>query len=85
MERHLDSVERAILDKLYRQQYIGGRHTAAENVQKGFPSHLKGEVKKSLKRLTRQGYIIPKITSYGLHVSLNPYMIKEIERIISER
>ncbi len=79
----MEPVERAILEKLYRHGYIGGRHTAEKNVQKGFPSHLRGELKHALKRLIKQGYIIPKITSYGRHISLNPVMIKEIESLIS--
>lgn len=85
MQVCLDPIERAILEKLYRHGYIGGRHTAEENVQKGFPSHLRGELKHALKRLIREGYIVPKITSYGRHISLNPSRIKEIESLIASQ
>jgi hypothetical protein len=40
-------------------------------------------VKKALKNLIKQGYVTPKITSYGLEVSLNPRKIEEIKRILS--
>ena len=39
-------------------------------------------MKKALKKLIREGYIIPKPTSYGLEVSLNPRMIEEIRKIL---
>jgi hypothetical protein len=40
-------------------------------------------VKKAFKNLIKQGYVTPKITSYGLEVSLNPKKIEEIKRILS--
>lgn len=85
MQVCLDPIERAILEKFYRHGYIGGRHTVEENVQKGFPSHLRGELKHALKRLIREGYIVPKITSYGRHISFNPSRIKEIESLITSQ
>ncbi len=75
-------IETVVLEKLYRHSYIGGRHTAVESLEKGLPQHLKGEVKKTVKNLTREGWIIQKPTSYGLQVSLNPRMIPEVERIL---
>jgi len=62
---------------------IGERHTSEDNIPKGFPKHERGDVKKALKKLIKQGYITPKITSYGLEVSLNPRKIEEIKKILS--
>jgi hypothetical protein len=75
-------IEKAILEKMYAHHFIGEKHTSADNVPKNFPKHMRGEVKRALKNLTRQGYVIPKITSYGLEVSLNPRKIEEIKQII---
>jgi uncharacterized NAD(P)/FAD-binding protein YdhS len=63
--------------------FIGERHTSEDNIPKGFPKHERGDVKKALKNLIKQGYVTPKITSYGLEVSLNPRKIEEIKRILS--
>jgi hypothetical protein len=74
--------EKAILAKMLRHGYIGGKHTSEDNIPKGLPKHIRGEIKKALKNLIREGYIIPKITSYGTEVSLNPRIIAEIREIL---
>lgn len=43
-------IEKAILDKLFSHGYIGKKHTPIENVRKGFPPHMHGDVKKALKK-----------------------------------
>jgi hypothetical protein len=43
-------IEKAILDKLFSHGYIGKKHTPIENIQKGFPLHIRGEVKKSIEK-----------------------------------
>jgi len=78
----LEDIKRAILEKLYRHGYIGARHTSADNLPKGFPSHRKGEVKDAVKELIKEGLLIPKPTAYGLEVSLNKHRIADIEKII---
>ncbi len=67
---------------MFRHGYIGGKHTSEDNIPKGLPKHMHGYVKKSVKNLIHQGYIIPKITSYGLEVALDPARIKEITQIL---
>ncbi len=78
----LSKIEVAILEKLYRHHFIGEKHTSEDNIQKSLPKHLRGDAKKALKNLIKQGYIMPKISSYGLEVSLNPRRIKEVEKAI---
>ena len=78
----LDTLKKAVLRKMYVDKIIGGRHTAIENLKKGFPSHVRGNVDDEVKELIKDGFILPKMTSYGLQVSLNPRMIPEIERIL---
>jgi hypothetical protein len=43
-----------------------------------------GDVKKALKNLIREGYVIPKTTGYGLEVSLNPRRIAEIRKLVDD-
>jgi len=78
----MEIIKKALLRKMLASQIIGGRHTAIENVPKGFPKHLRGNVEKAVKQLIKDGYIILKPTSYGLQVSLNPRRIKEIREMV---
>ena len=78
----LSEVEKAILERMLLDKIIGGKHTSADNIPKGFPKHLIGEAKDSLKRLIKKGYIIAKPTSYGIEVSLNPTRLKEIIKLL---
>jgi predicted phosphatase len=76
------TIEKAILSKMLRHGYIGSKHTSEDNIPKGLPRHMYGDVRKALKNLIRQGYVIPKTTSYGLEVSLNSARIDEIKQIL---
>ncbi len=78
----MTGVEKAILRKMLLDRVVGGRHTSADNIPKGFPKHLRGEAKDALKHLIRKGYILAKPTTYGLEVSLNPRRLKEIEELV---
>ena len=77
-------VEKRILENLLEKHIIGEKHTSADNAQKCLPKHMRGEAKKALKNLIREGYVVPKITSYGLEVSLNPRRMAEICRLVNE-
>ncbi len=60
-----------ILHKLAKKRKWGESHTAFENVAKGVPSHFRGRLKELAQELIKEGFIIPKPTSYGLQISLN--------------
>ncbi|MFH1311559.1 MAG: hypothetical protein ABIH65_04095 [Nanoarchaeota archaeon] len=77
-----DKIKATILYHLRRKKVIGGVHTPFDTVTKGFPSHLGKNVKKITEELIRKGYILKKITNYGLHINLNKDKIKEIEDFI---
>jgi len=79
-----DNVVKAILAKIHRHGYIGGRHTSIDNIPKGFPKHVYSKVKEAAKELMKQNLIVVKPTAYGLQVSLNPRKMDEIERIIRD-
>ncbi len=82
-----NQIKARILYKLALHGYYGGRHTAEENLYKGFkPQHLGAEgnkrVSRLIKELIKEGIILKKPTSYGLHIRLNPFKTKEIEEYI---
>lgn len=76
--------KKIILRKLFRRRIIGGKHTAIEHLTKGLPKHVVGEAKIAVNELIKEGFILPKPTSYGLQVSLNPEKVDEISKIIEE-
>jgi hypothetical protein len=77
-------IRKAILKKLFKHRYVGGRHTELRNVVKGFPPNLIKEFKEEVKNLIREGFLLSKISTGEIHVSLNPRMLEEIRREISE-
>ena len=77
-----EEIKKTILRKLLADRIIGGRHTAIENLPKGFPKHLRGRVKEVAEDLVKAGLLLKKPTSYGPQVSLNPNRLAEIEIIV---
>ncbi len=75
------AIRRRILFKMARHRWWGGKHTAFDNIPKGFPKEFRNAVKQELDQLIREGLVVPKPTGYGLHVSLNVQKKAEIERI----
>ena len=78
MKSMVDGVSKAILRKLYYDNRIGKRHISLENLKTGFPSHLKGDVDKKLKRLVKDNLVLQHPTSYGPQFALNPQRLQEI-------
>jgi len=76
-----DDLSITILSKMVFDGMIGGKHTSAESIKRGFPSHIKGDVDKTLKRLVKSNLIVHHPTSYGMQYSLNPKMLEEIRKI----
>lgn len=72
-----------IVKKLFHHGYIGGRHTDIENLKKGLPSHVKGDIKEVVHELIKEEILMPKQTSYGLHVSLNPRKREEMQNYLN--
>lgn len=79
-----EAIRRKLLKKLYLQKIIQHKHTSFDNLPKGFPSNLRGQVKEVAEQLIKEGLLLSKPTSYGLEVSLNHERIGEIEKIIEE-
>lgn len=75
-------LELTLLEKMYRDNRIGGRHLGEQDLCRGLPSHEKGNVPKSLKKLIKKGLVNHHPTHYGFQYSLNPVKIQEILKII---
>ncbi|MDE1831537.1 MAG: hypothetical protein KGI02_04100 [Thaumarchaeota archaeon] len=80
----IDDVSKAILRKLFYDNRIGKKHISLENLKTGFPSHLKGDVDKKLKKLVKENLILQHPTSYGLQYALNPQRVQEITNILDD-
>lgn len=74
--------KKIILKRMVRQEYIGGRHTAIENLNKGLPKDKVGFAKEIVAELIKDNLVIVKPAGYGYQVSLNKNKLKEIEEII---
>ena len=79
-----EDIKRFILRKLVRQRIWMHKHTSIHNLQKGLPDYLrsKKEVKKVIEDMLKGGFLLSKPTNYGLEVSLNIKMKKEIEELV---
>jgi len=73
-----------ILEHMARKRKWQHSHTAIENLEKGFPKHLRGNVKELVNELIKEGFILPKRTNYGVQVSLNFEKKEEIYRYIAK-
>ena len=80
----VDDVSKAILRKLFYDNRIGKKHISLENLKTGFPSHLKGDVDKKLKKLVKENLILQHPTSYGSQYALNPTRLQEIINMIGD-
>lgn len=78
-----EKITRTLLRKLLYMGKWGAAHTSFDNLPKGFPKHLRGEVKEAAKELIKDGMLLRKPTSYGVEVSLNVKMKKEIEELLA--
>jgi hypothetical protein len=77
-------LESLILRRMYRRHYIGGKHTDIVHLEKSLPKHVRGEAKKAILNLLREGILLPKRTGYGFHVSLDPERLDEVKAWIGD-
>ena len=48
-----DQLKGFIVKKLFHHGYLGGRHTDIENLKRGLPTHIKGDIKQATKELIK--------------------------------
>jgi len=53
-----DIVSKKILAKMFADHRIGARHISLENIKTGFPSHIKGDVEKNIKKLVKENLVL---------------------------
>ena len=82
MEFNDEQIKATILYHLKRKRVIGGVHTPFDTLRRGFPSHLGRDIKDIAKELIKDGFLVPKPTLNGLHVSLNRKRLNEIDEFI---
>ncbi len=82
MEKEL--IAATLFRKLLDMGKIGSSHTPFENLPKGFPKDVRGDVKKVAKELIRRRFLLASKHNYGLGVSLNTSRLNEIEEIIDK-
>ena len=85
-----EEIKARLLFSLARKRKWGASHTAYENLFKAFKSEALGkDMMRSAKEITeelfKEGYIIKKPTQYGLQVSLNHRMSREIKDLIRKK
>ena len=73
-----NEVKKRIVNKLIKWRKWGGSHT--ENILSGLPSHMKGDkiVKKVLKKLVQDQWLLPAKKTGEIHYALNPRKAGEI-------
>ncbi len=72
-----------ILFKLFRKGKIGGAHTQLKNVFKGMKENTI-ILKKLVKELNKEGFLIAKKLTGEIHISLNAHKIQEIKEYIAK-
>ncbi|MCR4335243.1 MAG: hypothetical protein NUV57_01765 [archaeon] len=72
-----------ILFKLVRRRQWGGKHSAIDDLKKGFPPNTHAEIQSVTDELISENMLLVKKAFYGTHVSLNPKMSKEIKEFIA--
>jgi hypothetical protein len=77
-------IKATILYKLKRRGKWDASHTSIDILKKGFPKHLRGDVKDIVQDLIKEGLLLQKPTGYGLEVSLNILRKEEIDNIIKD-
>lgn len=76
-----NELKAAVLRKMLMHRWIDGKHTALDNIAKGFPMHVRNDVARVTQDLIKEGFVIRKPTSYGEQVSLNPRKVYEAKKI----
>jgi hypothetical protein len=72
-----------LLHKLFLKRCWGGKHTAFDNLYKGFKPNQKNDVKKIAEQLIKENFLLQKKAFYGLHIYLNPKFAQEIKEEIN--
>lgn len=73
-----------ILNKMRSHRFIGGKHTNIKNIRKGAPQEYYKRIDKQLNELRKMGFVVFYVKTGENHVSINPHVLKEINKFIRE-
>lgn len=73
-----EEIKGKILHKLTRLGKFKHSYTSVDNLPKGFPKELRGEVKDNIEELIKEKVLFKKPTNYGVEVSINSDMKERI-------
>ncbi len=71
-----------IVFKLVRRRQWSGKHSAIDDLKKGFPPNTHNEIQSIAEELINENFFLVKTAFYGTHISLNPKKSKEIKELI---
>jgi len=77
-----DALRALILRKMLMHRWIGGKHTAIDNLPKGFPPGVRNDVSQVVEVLIREGFIVRKPINYREQVYLSPKRVYEAKKIV---
>lgn len=83
-KRVFAEVKQGPLKKLYRMGCWGKGHVCESNLQKGFPSHVRGYVLDVAKKLRKEGLLVMRPSGHDRQWYLNTARRGEIEEIIKD-
>lgn len=66
-----EEIKGKILHKLTRLGKFKHSHTSIDNLPKGFPKDIRGNIKNYVDELIKEGILFVKPTNYGKEVSIN--------------
>lgn len=76
------SLRRLIVERAVLRGIWGKKSIYVDNLIGGIPSHLKGDAKKAVDELLKEGLLLPKPHHHGVKVFLNANKRAEIEQIV---
>lgn len=78
------------LVKLNNMGKFGGAHTSLRNITKGLPSSVtsnkagKKLIEKAVKELINRNFLLAKLSTGEIHISLNSHKAREIQEFIQK-
>ena len=77
--------ELGILYKLWRNRCFGKGHMLIDNLIDGFPTKTQDSITRSVKELTRKGFLVRKPSKHGQAVYINLKMRKQNESELKKK
>lgn len=77
-----NNLRRLIIERAVLRGIWGKKSIYIDNLIGGIPSHLKGDAKKAIDELLKEGLLLPKPHHHGMKVFLNANKRAQIEHIV---